>query len=145
MWPRIIPKKARQQTRGLALSLQNEMRKMVEQVLPGRPIDVRPEPERVCPRGGCKGVSVGSLIIRDDEGCLVIALIGRPGDYPLRLIPWVGDMRLKKEWVTFREPPESSVIISDYAKCNQVISGLKDKARWVREAILTAANPPKKK
>ena len=117
MWPRIIPKSERANTSALAASLRDHLRKMVEKKLPGRPIDMRPEPERVCPRAGCKAVSVGALIIRSQQGCLVVALVGRPGKYPLRLVPWVGKMRLKKEWVTFREPPESQVQIIDYAKC----------------------------
>jgi len=141
MWPRIIPKSERVATRDLAASLRGHLRKMVEKQLPGRPIDMRPEPQRVCPRSGCKAVSAGALIIRSQQGCLVVALIGRPGKYPLRLVPWVGKMRLKKEWVTFREPPESQVQIIDYAKCSQVISKLSERERYVLEAIQTAATP----
>jgi hypothetical protein len=141
MWPRIIPKSELANTRALASSLRDHLRKMVEKQLPGRPIDMRPEPERVCPRQGCKAVSLGALIIREKEGCLVVALVGRPGQYPLRLVPWVGKMRLKEEWVTFREPPESRVQIIDYAKCSQVISGLAERERYVLEAIRTAATP----
>ena len=102
---------------------------------------MRPEPERVCPRAGCRAVSVGALIIREGDGCLVVALIGRPGQYPLRLVPWVGEMRLKEEWVTFRETPESRVQIIDYAECGQVMSQLSERERYVLEAIQTAATP----
>ena len=141
MWPRIIPRSERANTRALASSLRDHLRKMVEKQLPGRPIDMRPEPERVCPRAGCKAVSVGALIVRSKQGCLVVALIGRPGKYPLRLVPWVGKMRLKEEWVTFRETPESRVQIIDYAKCSQVVSKLPERERYVLEAIQTAATP----
>ena len=141
MWPRIIPRAERADTRTLAASLRDHLRKMVEKQLPGRPIDMRPEPERVCPRAGCKAVSVGALIIRDGDGCLLVALIGRPGKYPVRLVPWVGKMRLKEEWVTFRETPESRVQIIDYAKCSQVMSQLSERERYVLEAIQTAATP----
>jgi hypothetical protein len=141
MWPRIIPRAERANTRALAASLRDHLRRMVEKNLPGRPIDMRPEPERVCPRAGCKAVSVGALIIRDGEGCLLVALVGRPGKYPLRLVPWVGKMRLKEEWVTFRETPESRVQIIDYAKCSQVMKQLSGRERYVLEAIQTAATP----
>jgi hypothetical protein len=141
MWPRIIPGSERASTRELAASLRSHLRKLVEKRLPGRPIDMRPEPQRVCPRQGCKAVSVGALIIRDKRGCLVVALIGRPGKYPLRLVPWVGKMRLKQEWVTFREPPESRVQIIDYARCSEVMSQLAERERYVLEAIQTAATP----
>ncbi len=141
MWPRIIPRSERAGTRDLAASLRGHLRRLVEKRLPGRPIDMRPEPQRVCPRQGCKAVSVGALIIRDKQGCLVVALIGRPGKYPLRLVPWVGKMRLKEEWVTFRETPESRVQIIDYAKCSQVMSQLSERERYVLEAIQTAATP----
>ena len=76
-------------------ALQKHVRHVVEKNLPGRQIDFRPEPERVCPRQGCKSMSVGTLLSRHKQGCLVLALISRPGQSPVTIIPWAGNVKLK--------------------------------------------------
>ena len=62
LWPRIIPRDIVDENRDLGAALQQQMKILVEKHLPGRAIDFRPEPERVCPKTGCTGVSVGLLL-----------------------------------------------------------------------------------
>src|SRR5690606_18348727 len=101
LWPRIIPREIVDDNRALASALQQQMRRIVEKHLPGRPIDFRPEPERVCPKTGCAGVSVGLLLSRQGQGCLVLALVSRPGASPTTIVPWVGKVQLRSQTVGF--------------------------------------------
>ena len=93
------------------------MRAVVEKAVPGRSIDFRPEPERVCPKGGCKAATVGLLLSRKDQGCLVVALVSKPGEAPMRIIPWAGTVQLRADMVPFRDHPEQSITVSDYVPC----------------------------
>jgi hypothetical protein len=137
-WPRIVPGAQAKQTRSLALALQGRLKALVEETLPGRKLEVRPEPERVCPRAGCQATTVGVLIARRGEGCVVVAMVSRPGKSPARLIPWVGKVSLKKEWVPFREHPESHLSIKDFARCDQILAGLDQNRKNVSAAIRAA-------
>ena len=121
LWPRIIPGSAAGESRALAAAVQARLRDMVEEALPGRAIDVRPDPERVCPQGGCEGLSVGALLLREDNGCAVVALIGGPGRAPTRMVPLAGRVRLHTPFVPFREPPESHVTITDFGPCSSLL------------------------
>ncbi|MGB1275382.1 MAG: hypothetical protein ACPG77_06495, partial [Nannocystaceae bacterium] len=119
-WPRIVPRDIVPENRELARALQAHVRTVVERNLPGRPIDFRPEPERVCPRGGCKSMTIGTLISRQKQGCLVMALISRPGESPTKIVPWAGTVTLKNDTVPFREYPETQITVADYLPCNSL-------------------------
>ena len=84
----------------------------------GQPIDVRPEPERVCPRAGCSAMTVGVLLTRNQNGCVALALVSGPGAAPAKLVAWGGGIRLQNDTVPFREPPETMVTVTDYLTCD---------------------------
>jgi len=139
LWPRIIPRDIVDENRDLAAALQQRMKGIVEKHLPGRPIDFRPEPERVCPKTGCAGVSVGLLLSRQGQGCLVLALISRPGVSPTRIVPWVGKVQLRADTVGFREWPESQITVADYIPCNSLLTTMDSQEANVAAALQEAA------
>lgn len=139
LWPRIIPREIVDDNRGLAAALQAQMKRIVEKHLPGRPIDFRPEPERVCPKTGCTGVSVGLLLSRQQQGCLVLALISRPGVSPTKIVPWVGKVQLRSDTVGFREWPESQITVSDYVPCNSLLTTMDAQEAAIAAALQAAA------
>jgi len=139
LWPRIIPRDIVDDNRGLGAALQQQMRVMVEKHLPGRAIDFRPEPERVCPKSGCVGVSVGLLLSRQGQGCLVLALVSRPGVSPTRIVPWVGKVQLRADSVGFREWPESQITVADYIPCTSLLTTMDAQEAAIADALKAAA------
>ena len=139
LWPRIIPRDIVDENRDLGAALQQQMRVLVEKHLPGRAIDFRPEPERVCPKTGCTGVSVGLLLSRQGHGCLVLALVSRPGVSPTRIVPWVGKVQLRADTVGFREWPESQITVADYVPCNSLLTTMDAQEAAIAEALKAAA------
>lgn len=139
LWPRIIPREIVDENRDLAAALQQQMRRIVEKHLPGRPLDFRPEPERVCPQGGCAGASVGLLLSRSGNGCLVLALVSRPGASPTKIVPWVGKVQLRTDTIGFREWPESQIVVSDFVPCNALLTTMDAGEASVAAALKAAA------
>jgi len=139
LWPRIIPRDIVDDNRGLGAALQQQMRVLVEKHLPGRAIDFRPEPERVCPKSGCVGVSVGLLLSRQGQGCLVLALVSRPGVSPTRIVPWVGKVQLRADSVGFREWPESQITVADYIPCTSLLTTMDAQEAAIADALKAAA------
>jgi hypothetical protein len=45
----------------IAAQIQQKVKAVAEKALPGRAIDVRPKPERVCPKAGCDAMSINVL------------------------------------------------------------------------------------
>lgn len=139
-WPRVAPRSEDPAIRAIAASVQQRLQQLVARALPGRAIDVRPEPERVCPRAGCEAMTVGaSLYHTASGGCLVVALISGSGQSPQRLIPWVGTADLRETVVPFREPPESRIQARDMARCADAVSQLANGEAAVVDAIRAAA------
>jgi hypothetical protein len=125
MWPRIVqsrsgPPKPDDETRAVAGRLQSRIADLVRKSAAGKTVDVRPEPERVCPRAGCKAMTVGVLLARAGKGCAAAALISGPGTAPARIVPWLGSITANRASVPFREPPESAVDVKDYLPCASV-------------------------
>lgn len=88
-------------------------------------VDVRPEPERVCPRpDGCKGVAVGAIVSARGGGCAVVVTVSMPGPSPQTLLPWIGEVELREPTAPFREPPESRLVITDYARCSDLATAV---------------------
>lgn len=137
LWPRIIPRSQTAALRPLAARVQARLRAIVEATLPGRPIDARPEPERVCPQGGCKGVAAGVLLVTSGRSCVAVALIRAPGRGPTTLLPWAGRVRLKQATVPFRSPPESAIVINDFESC-EALAGRLDATEPVKAALKRA-------
>jgi hypothetical protein len=138
-WPRVVPRTEDPQIRKLAGDLQKRLVDLVAKAVPERERDVRPEPERVCPKSGCDAMTVGALLTASGGGCVALALVAPPGPSPQRIIPWAGDVELKYEQVPFREPPESSVTIKDMASCAKLVDKLEERAPDVVKAIQQAA------
>lgn len=117
LWPRVIPRSEDPQTSQDATFVQGQLRAAIARALPNVPVDVRPEPERVCPQKGCKGIAVGAVLLHKEQGCAVVATVSKPGQSEQRLIPMAGAMALATTSVPFREPPESFVTIHDFDRC----------------------------
>ena len=137
-WPRIIPRDIVEQNHELAAALQRHTRTVVQRNLPGRSLDIRPEPERVCPQGGCKAPSIGILLSREQQGCLVLALISKPGESATKIVPWAGDVRLKSDTVPFREYPEGQITVADYVPCTALLSTMDENEEVVMRALKEA-------
>src|SRR5439155_4812486 len=108
LWPRVIPSADAARTGELAGQLQAKLFEVVRRVVPAEAVEAGPKGERSCREAGCPGGSFGVLLIRQGEGCALVALVGRPGRGLIRLAPWAGEVELKKFEIDFREPPESS-------------------------------------
>lgn len=122
LWPRIVqPRGAPPPDAALhavAARVQGELGRIAGKR--GGPVDVRPDPERVCPKSGCAATRLGAMVTRAGTGCAVVAIVGRPGATPARLVPWVGRITLTQTEVPFRSPPESVVHVEDYVPCDQI-------------------------
>lgn len=120
LWPRVITAQGIEpppQTSDVYQRLQA----IATEVAGDRPVDVRPEPQRVCPsRGGCSAASLGALVLRNGSGCAVVAMISRPGESPAWLVPWSGEVELRSRTVDFRRYPEESVRVREYMPCDAI-------------------------
>lgn len=140
LWPRIVPATEAKRSRPLASAIQKRLEILARRVLPGRPVDVRPAPERVCRRAGCEAISLGALIARRGDGCAVVLLVAPPGPSPAEMIPAAGELRMKREKLPFRNHPESLVTIRDFARCSQVMDELTGHEGAVQAALHRAAD-----
>lgn len=122
MWPRVIPKDD-PEARDLAGKVQQRLKELAKATFPDAPIEVRPEPERVCAQSGCDGVALGAVVTKRERGCAVIVVVGAPGPTPLKLVPWLGVIKQKGE-PPFREPPESYITIQEYGDCGKLADDL---------------------
>jgi hypothetical protein len=133
LWPRVAGKD--DEGRRIAGRIQQRLQAAVQRALPGRAVDVRPEPERVCPRVGCKAVSVGAALMRNGTACAVIALVSPSGTSAATIVPWVGQMSLKNPTAEFRQPPEPQVQVKDYEVCASIDAALDAKQAELDAAI----------
>ncbi|MDQ3338943.1 MAG: hypothetical protein M4D80_27580 [Myxococcota bacterium] len=135
LWPRVKdPALA-----PVAAQIQQRLADIAGRALPGRAVDVRPEPERVCARTGCKAISIGAGILQNGDACAVIALVSASGPSDQTIVPWVGDIVVKSPVAAFREPPESQVQVKDYAKCTTLVDELAAREKDIEAAIKLAA------
>ncbi len=142
LWPRIAPRSEDPAVRAIATAVQQRLRAVVERALPGRPIDVRPEPERVCPRQGCAAMTVGASLFHTPRGgCTVVAIVSGAGMSPQRLLQWVGNVTLRESIVPYREPPEGRMVAEDMARCSDVASQFAAREEDIVRAIREAAPP----
>ncbi len=120
-WPRVIPRTDDPAIQQAAASVQAQLVKLVHQARPDSSIDIRPEPERVCPRAGCESVTIGALLVHSETACVVVGLVAGPGKSPATLVPWGGGVDLKQPTVPFRDYAESHIVVRDFAKCSDLI------------------------
>lgn len=135
LFPRMVPGSDSAIIRPTAQLVQGRLMGQLRAAYPGKPVDVRPAPQRVCPLAGCKGLAVGAMIAHRSGGCAVVATVGPPGTIPRTLIPWVGDVKLKSSEFPFREPPENYVTIKDMVPCDKVIDRLAERQDEVIQTI----------
>lgn len=139
MWPRIIPRLETETSRELALAIQTHLAGLAAKALPGRAVDIRPEPERVCRRAGCRATTVGAVLVRKAGNCILVGLVSAPGQSAQRQLPWVGKVKLKRPETPFREPPESDLKLVDYAACAAIPTALADADEELIAAMRTAS------
>lgn len=130
MWPRVMGF-----ADGESALLQQRLVEIARRVAPNAPIDVRPEPQRVCPRGGCNAPSIGVLLVVQDGTCATVAVIGRPHEGNLTLVPWTGVLEVSDRNVPFREPPESHVVLHDRTACADLATELGTNEAEVEAAL----------
>jgi hypothetical protein len=133
MWPRVIPATLDREVAAQAAVMQSRLVGIAERAAPVAHRDVRPEPERVCPRDkGCRAVSVGMLVGQRDGGCIAIGLLGRPGLTERELVPMAGQVELATDTVPFRASPEDAVTVREFVPCSQLGEKLDDAALVLR-------------
>ncbi len=139
LWPRIIPGTIAEENAAIAAQVQAKVKALAEKALPGRAIDVRPKPERVCPKSGCDAVSINVLFTKTSTACVTVALINAPGISSTKLIPWGGGVELKSDTIQFRDMPENFVKIKDYVPCDQLLTSMGEQDQFIEAALRAAA------
>lgn len=139
LWPRIIPGTIAEENAAIAAQVQAKVKAVAEKALPGRPVDVRPKPERVCPKAGCDAVSINVLFTRNSTACVAVAIINAPGTSSTKLIPWGGLVELKSDTIQFRDMPENFVKIKDYVPCDQLVTSMGEQDQFIEAALRAAA------
>ncbi|MCB9676162.1 MAG: hypothetical protein H6737_13660 [Alphaproteobacteria bacterium] len=133
MWPRVIPASTDNEVTAVANELQQRMAEIAKRAAPLATRDLRPEPERVCPRArGCRATSLGVLLGQQDGGCVAVAVLGPPGETDLELYPLAGTVDLASKTVPFRSPPENSVTVREFVPCSKLVSLVDDSALVLR-------------
>ncbi|MBH25770.1 MAG: hypothetical protein CMH57_15295 [Myxococcales bacterium] len=136
LWPRVIPTKGADGQRALALRIQSHLSSVVSRQARGGTVDVRPEPERACPRStGCLAAASNVLLIHHSRGCVAVGMFTPPGGDTTQLIPLAGQISLKSKTIPFRDPPESQVVVHDFAPCDQVMSELMKRESEIEAAL----------
>jgi hypothetical protein len=135
-WPRISPRTDDPKYKELATMLQTKLAEITKRAFADRPVDVRPEPERVCPiKGGCKAATVGVVLGHFRDGCVAVALLSEPGESPQRLVIWAGEVELRKKEVEFRDPPEDQLTMKDLVPCGELAEALGTSEKDLGEEI----------
>jgi len=137
LWPRILPRTEDPAILAIAEGIQARLELLSKQSSDS--VDRRPNPERVCPREGCKGVSVGAVLAIKDKGCAVVASVGPGGPTAVRLVPLAGTVELRSQESPFREPPENAVTVTEFVPCAKLAADLDANAALPGEAKLREA------
>ncbi len=138
LWPRIVPRDEDPVTTEIASLLQARLRAMAERT--GAPVEVRPAPERACPRdGGCVATSLGAVLSRKGGACAAAVTIGPPGTSPVRVLGWAGNVEVKDETSAFRDPPENLLVVKEWAKCEDLLASLRKNAPPSDESAIEKA------
>lgn len=126
LWPRVWPKSDDAATRELVTKVQTRLQTLAKRAAGARTVEVRPEPERSCPKKGCEATSVSAVVVVRDKACAVVAFVAGPGTSPGHLLPWAGKVQLTSDVVAFRDPPEEQVKVVDHVPCATVLDGIED-------------------
>jgi hypothetical protein len=129
LWPRVMPLTLDAEVLAAAAAMQGRMDQTAQRASPLARRELRPDPERVCPKArGCRAASLTVLIGHEAGGCVAVAVIGRPGLEPLELVPLAGSVDLSATTVPFRAPPESVVTVREFVPCSGLVSAVDDTA-----------------
>ena len=139
LWPRVVPATTDPALAQLAGALQARLRALTQGVAPSAPLDVRPAPERVCPRQGCQGAAIGALLYHQQGMCVAVLSVSPPGPSAAQISPWGGVVDLRARSVPFREPPESQVAVRDFVPCDQILAATAASDTAVADAIRAVA------
>jgi len=142
LWPRIIPSAGAEALGAQAAALQERLAAMATEAAAGRPVDVRPEPERVCPRDGCAAASVGAVLLHQGGSCAVVAVTARPGRAPAHLAAWAGRVDVLAATVPFREPPEERLRVGDLVPCRDLAAALDARAEEILREVRAVRRDP---
>ena len=142
LWPRISPMTEDPQIIEIANEAQMVLSRLAESL--DQEANVRPMPERVCPRekNGCRVPTLSALIAHQDGGCAVIGLVSGAGEVPTDVIGWVGHVQVRERTVPFREAPEGIVRIADFAPCDSVLQTLPARSDVLTDALRAALVQP---
>jgi hypothetical protein len=141
LWPRVLPATTDPALLVEARRLQARLAELAATAAPSAPRDVRPEPERVCPRQGCTAAALGAVLYHAEGGCIAVVTVSPPGPSAATLVPWAGVVELKAPTSAFREPPESQLSIRDMVPCAELVAATPKLDEPVLAAIRTATGP----
>lgn len=116
LWPRVVPPTDDPVVRDLADRMQDRLYAAAAKVVPYRRVDVRPEPERVCPREGCRVPAVSVTIGHREGGCAIVGQLQPPGATAPIIWTIAGEVE-QVEPLRFRDPPESALLVREFAPC----------------------------
>jgi hypothetical protein len=137
LWPRV----SGDADPALAGQVQAALAKVAGEV--SETVDVRPSPERVCPKEtGCKATALGAVLVVNGGGCAVVATVSPPGPSPATLVPWAAELTLKSATSAFRAPPEPQVTVTDFAPCGELAEALAAGEGKVRDVLKGAVPAP---
>ena len=126
LWPRVVPQTEDPQILAIAETLQGRLDGMAQASVDPKRVVVRPDPERVCPRAGCRSVSLGAVLGHQDGGCFAVGLVGLAEGGAVQLVPWGGRIKVRAPTQPFRKPPESSIAVTEFVPCDRLIESLSD-------------------
>lgn len=124
LWPRVLPHAEDPEVEAAAAAVQRRLEEIARQAAPLAPRQTAPRPQRVCPRTGCRGVSIGALIAQEDGGCAAVGLVNARLDGDTHLVPLAGDVELTQPTIAFRALPEEAVVVRDLVPCRDLAGKL---------------------
>jgi hypothetical protein len=140
LWPRIVPRDS--VAPSVAKIAQSHAASLARVTVSDRPIDVRPAPERSCPRTGCEATTLGILLAGDDRGCIAVAMVTPPGVSETTLLPWGGQVLIKDIKIPFGQPPEAQIRIQSSAPCDTLVDTMTSRDEAIAKALHAAMPAP---
>ena len=142
LWPRIVPGDPDGAMSEAASMVQSRLVGFVNEAAAGHPVDVRPEPERVCPRSGCLGASIGAVLMHVNGSCAVLANTGTPGTGNTHLDAWAGRVTISNANPPFRDPPEDHIRVEDFVPCSELGAALDERSDEILASVRQARRTP---
>lgn len=126
LWPRVVPQTEDPEVIRMAEVLHERLETLALDSVDPNKVVVRPPPERVCPLEGCKSVSLGAVLGHQAGGCFAVGLVGLAERGSVQLVPWAGRIKVRSRTQPFRQPPESSIAVTEFVPCEQLVESLSD-------------------